>query len=640
MATLAGIFFFDGRPAGEACQSLATRVAPMAPDGVRAFSKNGIAMVYGAFDVWAGDESCTQPRRLVRSGLVMTWDGRLDNRDDLLMRFGRPLRTDGDDATADDLSDASIALTLFERGGVEELRSLVGDWSLAVWDERQRTLHLARDYMGVRPLYYCATSDAVMWSSDLGELAERTDRLDTLDERFVARFMTLRFSTDVTPYEGIRSVPTASCVSFSTDTGAETRRRFWSLQPATIRYPDPRQYEEHLRALWREAVGGRLRTEGTVWAELSGGLDSSSVVCMADALVKNGLVSASGVQPISYVSFQSPGGDERTFIAEVEARIGVRSVILSVEEHQHDTDSNCEWVTPLAPAGMQVSCAGHVRGQGGRIILSGRAGDVIMGCLPDNSVAVADDIRDWRLINALSNLRRWSLTCRRPAIELAANLARKYLTARMRPPSLSSLNETQQAGLDLLTTSLQEISHERSGQPGAPLFSVSKQPLAVALHAYSLESRLSAPMPPGGVIYSFPYVHRPLVEFMLAVPGEQLSAPNDTRSLMRRAFQGLLPPRVQQRVSKGHYPPAAMRALRPRASSLLPVRNTQVVRRGWVDPLRLEAAIRALTDGGGRTGNEIQRLLRLESWLRCRDRRGPAANQERKEVKRHAVRIA
>src|SRR5439155_13185056 len=199
----------------------------------------------------------------------------------------------------------AIVSCAFERWGVDGLRLLTGEWSVAIWDGPRRMLHLARDYVGVRPLYYFADREKVLWSTDLGELAVRSGRVDALSEAFVARFMAVRFRSEITPYEDVHGVPAATCLSFGAD-GVHMRRRFWNLNPGVVRYRDKRQYEEHLRALWRDAVAARLRTGGTVWAELSGGLDSSSVVCMADWSIKNRRAAAQAVQPLSYVTTESP----------------------------------------------------------------------------------------------------------------------------------------------------------------------------------------------------------------------------------------------------------------------------------------------------------------------------------------------
>lgn len=618
--------FFDKRPTDEPCRALIAGLEPVAPDGVLAIAEPGIAMAFGACHVWTGERSCRQPYR--SAAHVVTWDGRLDNRDDLLMRL--------DGRLAKDTSDVAIATSVFERWGIDGLRSLVGDWSVAIWDSRARVLHLARDYMGVRPLYYHVGDDAVMWSTSLGELATRAGRADDLNEAFVARFMTLQFSTDVTPYKGIHAVPTATCVSIS-DVGVETRRPFWRLEAGSIRYRDPGQYEEHLRALWAEAVGSRLRTEGTVWAELSGGLDSSSVVCMADALVKAGRVGARDLQTVSHVTLESAEGDERRFIAEVEAKTDRPSCLFGLEAHDADCDE-WDWVSPLSSRGVDVAIARHIRRRSGHLVLSGRVGDVVMGCFPDHSVAVFDDVADGRLATALVNMRLWSRVSQKPIIEIAGHLVRAVVRAKCKSPTALDFTANQRAGLHLLAPGLREIAVDHA----PPIFDgsglrLSTCNMAALLLRYSCGALSSLPTPPPDLVYTHPFVHRPLVDFMLAIPAGELSAPGVTRSLMRRAFKELVPTRVLSRTSKGYYPPAVMRTIRQLMKSMPPVESLQIVQRGWLGAQPLAAAIRNLAEGGAQMGGEVRFALLVEQWLTARDRRGPAAMPQRKEVITNAV---
>ncbi|MCU1384448.1 MAG: Asparagine synthetase [Acidobacteria bacterium] len=630
MAAQAGVVYFDRRPTDEACREVAAGLAPIAPDGVSAFAHAGAVLAHGACHVWAGERTSRQPRQS-SSGLVMTWDGRLDNRDDLCLTLGH--------TSSRDASDAAIALAVFERWGIEGLGRLIGDWSLVIWDGRRRTLYFARDYMGVRPLYYYGCRGRfVAWSSSLGELASRVGCVDAIDERFIARFMALRHSTDVMPYEGVHAVPTAHCVSVSVDR-IETRR-VWNLEPAVVRYRDPRLYEERLRALWTEAVGTRLRAEGTAWAELSGGLDSSSVVCMADVLINDKRVDAAAIQPISHVPAGSPEGDERRFIAAVEDRIGTKSRLLILDDHREVDDAAADWATPLAAHGVGLALVQYVREHGGRLVLSGRVGDAVMGCLFDNSVAVFDDVADRRWLKAAAGMRQWSRATRKPFIEIGWQLARERLSAAFPAVRPAALSETQQRGAYLLSSRLRSLAEALPDDTTAAVasaFPPSKRALARQLLGYSGEARLSIPAPPLDITYAYPFIHRPLVEFVLAIPGEELSAPGRMRSLMRRSFAELLPPRVVQRTSKGYYPPTAMRTLRPRAQAARPVDRLEVVRRGWLDPERLDAAIRDVIDGGAAAGAEVRRALRLEQWLTSRDRRGPAVTPKQKGGEHHDV---
>ncbi|HWW87419.1 MAG TPA: asparagine synthase-related protein [Vicinamibacterales bacterium] len=630
MAFQAGVLFFDGRPTDNDRRVLLAAGEELAPDGVSAFTQNGLATVYGAFHVWTGDRSAQQPWRSP-AGTVITWDGRLDNREELLLRVGRSLPASP--------GDVQIASAIFERDGVDGLRWLIGDWSLVIWDPHQRQLHLARDYMGVRPLYYYRDIGSIAWSSSLGELAVRTGQVDRLNETFVAQFMTLRLSTEATPYDGIQAMPTATCVTCSA-AATERRQRFWHLEPETIRFRNRCSYEERLRELWRDAVSARLRTDGTVWAELSGGLDSSSVVCMADRLIRNRQVLAPAVQPVSYVSNRSPEGDERRFIAAVEEQIGVKSDILTVEEFQDLTDDDSEWVTPLAMRGISLACVKQVHNGSGKVILSGRMGDVVMGCVSDNSVCVWEHIERARLLRAIGEMRQWSRACRKPLIEITRNVLKDGIRGWIVGEDEEALGAPQRAGLELLSARLRSAAQQTLTRGTRLRIHPARQRLATLVFRYSVGAQLGTPTPPDGVVFTYPFAHRPLIEYMIAIPGMELSAPGETRSLMRRAFSGFLPAKVHQRFSKGNYPPAAARAMRQIAASYLPVDKLGVVRRGWIDGDRLKAAIRQLADGGGGTTGELQRVFRLEQWLTSRDRRAPAVIPTGKEVKTNGVLIA
>ena len=122
--------------------------------GSFAFEEARATLTQGVDGVWLGETRARGPAR-TSSGLSATFDGRLDNRDALLRLPGMaPMRSSG---------DARLALAVFERWGAEGLRRLVGDWALAVWDPAVRTLHLARDYMGARPLYYRVDGRCAAW---------------------------------------------------------------------------------------------------------------------------------------------------------------------------------------------------------------------------------------------------------------------------------------------------------------------------------------------------------------------------------------------------------------------------------------------------------------------------------------------
>src|SRR5262245_60369148 len=137
---------------------------------------------------------------------MLHWDGRLDNRDDLLLRLR--------DSLQGETSNEAIARAAYERWGTDGLVHLIGDWSMVLRDRINRTTILASDYAGVRPLYYHVQAGGVVWSSHLQSVVDQT-KIAELDEQYLAGFLMFGGCPNRTPYKDIFSVPPgyAVCVS-------------------------------------------------------------------------------------------------------------------------------------------------------------------------------------------------------------------------------------------------------------------------------------------------------------------------------------------------------------------------------------------------------------------------------------------
>jgi hypothetical protein len=256
-----------------------------------------------------------------------------------------------------------------------------------------------------------------------------------------------------------------------------------------------------------------------------------------------------------------------------------------------------------------------------------------MGCQPDNSLAAFDDLADRGVLRAVASIRAWSRALRQPfwltTYRLLRWLADSDIDRRTPEPAVSLLTPRLQMLAAAEDSAAVSLRHVRPA----------KRPLARSLLGYASTSRLDFPIQPPGITYAYPFAHRPLVEFVMAIPAGVLSAPGETRSLMRRAFAGLIPSRVLGRQSKGFYSPAALRGLRSTAAAMLPVDRLEIVQRGWIDPNALDAALRTLMDAGA-ASHELRRVVHLENWLVSRQRRGPAAIPQRKEVNVNGVQHA
>ena len=150
---------------------------PYGPDGNAYFSRGGVSIVYRAFHTTAEARREAQPH-VSPSGVVVTWDGRLDNRVSLI----RDLR----DALDDTPTDVDVVTAAYERWGTESFARLIGDWALAIWDPNTPSLILAKDFMGTRPLYYSPDKDQISWSTILDPLVLFAEKSFSLCEEYLA----------------------------------------------------------------------------------------------------------------------------------------------------------------------------------------------------------------------------------------------------------------------------------------------------------------------------------------------------------------------------------------------------------------------------------------------------------------------
>ena len=543
---------------------------------------------------------------------VLHWDGRLDNREDLLLRLRDWLRGE--------MSNAAIARASYERWGTKGLVHLIGDWSLVVRDHANRTTILASDFAGVRPLYYHLRHVEVQWSSRLQSLVEATSISD-LDEHYVAGFLTFGGCPNRTPYKGIHSVPPGHAVCVSSE--GTIIRRFWEMPTGdVIRYRSERRYEEQLRALFREAVAVRLQTDSPVLAELSGGLDSSSVVCMANDLIRSRAVSAPRLAGVSFVWRNSL---DEPFIREVESHCGIEAVHISTHDVPliAETQVGDSMPEPFRP--LRTSIAVTASRLGARTILTGQNGDLMMGNWFDDSLQVSASLRRFRIGQACEEALAWSKILRTPIYQILSRAFQAALPAPLSPASIYAAADGSHVPKNVETSLVRGFS-DRTGisEPGS-LFSNAwlQAPAERRKYFYylSMALELRSLQPPGPLQhldYTHPFAHRPLVEFLMTVPAHVLCRPGEPRRLMRSAFSDLWPIKLRERRSKGSLNHPWQEALRPVARALLKGRQLQLVERGFVDRTSFRSRLERLSAGLECNQSQLRQIILLELWLRNR----------------------
>lgn len=548
----------------------------------------------------------------VEKSRVLHWDGRLDNRTDLLLLLADSLR--------DDTSNAAIALATYERWGTNGFVHLIGDWSVVIRDQANRATVLASDFAGVRPLYYSVQMGNVFWSSRLQAVVDATG-ISELDEQYIGAFLLYGGCPNRTPYKGIYSVPAGHAVCLSS-TGTKIRR-FWNLPIRDeIHYRDQHRYEDHLRALFREAVSVRLQTEAPVLAELSGGLDSSSVVSMANHLMRSSAVPAKSLTIVSYVWRDSL---DEPFIREMESFCGIRGVHISTLDAPLISEADVGNAQPEIQQPLRRSVALLSRQLGAKVLLTGQNGDLVMGNWFDDSLQLSASLRRFRIARACKEAIEWSKILRLPVYRVLWRAACAALPSALAPAAVYGIEDGSYTPKSSETSLVPGLTERLGLSEFGNLFSDiwMQAPPERRKYFRSLSTTLElrtfqAPEMWQHLDYTHPFAHRPLVEFLMTVPVEILCGPGEPRRLMRSALSDLWPLKLRKRRSKGLFNLPWQEALRPLANALLNVKQLQAVERRLVDRASVLSRLQRLSAGLDCNLGQMRHVILLELWLRCR----------------------
>jgi len=619
MSSLGGIFNFDPQAIDErVLTTLGDSLAVHAPDGGREVCSRSVGIAYRAFHTSRESQLEAQPF-ISRAKQIIAWDGRLDNRKELISELRYSVETD--------CTDVALVMAAYLEWGIDFLSRLIGEFSLSLWDPRERRLLLARDPIGTRPLYYHLNNNRIIWSSELAPLARLADIPLKVDDEYIAGYLAYEPDPWLTPYKNIHALlpGRALCV----EDGHVRQFDFWKLNPSfRIRYKSDGEYEEHFRYLFRDAVSCRLRVDGPVWAELSGGLDSSSIVCMADDIITNGDVQATELKTVSQVFDESADSDERKFIRFVEEHRGRTGLHLREDDFRLlapvTEDFAGGTLNPfLYTAAFHRALYQAMSQDGARVVLSGRGGDEMLSSSMDPSPELADLLFELRFWQLHRRLQIWSRTLKKPYLKVFWQSAaipqlppRIQVAVKRRGkfemPQWFNAEFASRMGMRervLLTKDPFNCRTPSSRDQAIGFVSVVR---GIAT-GYRREI--------AGVEVSYPFTHLPLVEFLQAIPFDQRVRPGQTRSLMRRSLRTLLPQKIVTRKGKGRPGGAIARAFArewPRLSDLF--RDARICSRRYADPGGLQREIERMCHGSGIHSVPLVKAIALEVWLRNLER--------------------
>ncbi len=581
MSVQFGRWNFDGKPADrDYLEKAKASIAPYGPDDAGSYSKNNISILYHAFHTTKESRRETQPH-ITSSGVILTWDGRLDNRADLIRQLSGAVTVTS--------TDVAMVAAAYEYWGSDCFAMLIGDWALSLWDPHTRSLILAKDPIGTRQLYYSFDSQQVTWSTILDPLVLFAGKTFALCEEYIAGWYSFFPAAHLTPYVGIHSVPPSSSVLLRAEKHAV--RKYWDFDPGKrIRYRTDGEYEEHFRVVFAAAVRRRLRSDSPILAELSGGMDSSSIVCMADTIIARGAAETPRLDTLSYYNDSEPNWNERPYFTKIEekrGRAGCHIDVSSIRQTGFELGDGRFVATPSSGSGRPNEAsrqfAACMTSQGNRVVLSGIGGDEVTGGVPTPIPEFEDLLTRSQYRTLAHQLKVWALNKRKPWFHLFFEAARRFF-----PPILVGVPQNKRPAHWLNRDFVRRnraalIGYESRMKFFGPLpsFQESISTLDEVRRQLATDALPSEPLYEG----RYPYLDRRLLEFMYAIPREQLVRPGQRRSLMRRALVGIVPDELLNRKRKAYVARALMAGITREWASLAELSEHMVSSSlGIVDP--------------------------------------------------------
>lgn len=575
MSAIVGLYQVDGQPVERGdLKRMVESLAHRGSDGTGIWTRGPVGL--GHRMLLTSPESRHERLPLVnKTGeIVLTADARIDNRRELIGALGLT------GYPPEEISGSELILNAYEQWGEDCPEKLLGDFAFAIWDARTQVLFCARDHFGIKPFYYYyGPGRTFVFGSEIKALLSLQQVPRQLNEVRVADHLLGMFEdTVITFYQGILRLPAAHAMTVGREvTGV---RHYWSLDPSReVRLRSDEEYAGAFRELFTEAVRCRVRSAFPVGGLLSGGLDSSSIVCSARQFLRE-----NGNCPLHTFSAIFPGLPEED-LRKIDERRFINAVLATGKFIPHYV--RADRLSPLADLErvlwhedeavlapnlyMHWALYRAAHQEGVRVLLDGIDGD---STVSHGLEYLADLARTGRWIalvmeaTALSrrsprSIPPWRIIWQygfRPLIPSPVREAWRVLRGRTEPTwTVNTVIHPAFAKRIGLAERMQ-ILHRNGSEPprnareqhwrglSSGLFPGTLEIADRASAAFSIESR-------------YPFFDRRLMEFCLALPANQKLQHGWTRVIMRRAMAEILPDEIRWRIDKANLSPNFQRKL-------------------------------------------------------------------------------
>jgi asparagine synthase (glutamine-hydrolysing) len=445
-------------------------------------------------------------------------------------------------------SDTEVVVHGYEEWGINTLLSkTVGMWGFAVWDQEKKRLILARDRFGIKPLYYHSDGTQLVFASEIKAIAMLIK--SEINRNRVAEFLWFKpYTANETFYSGVNQVMASHFVELDFNTGELNVQRYWELSNIDTSYRDVDAEEpaRNFYELFEKSIRFHMRSDVPVGTCLSGGLDSSSIVCTVQKLLDKSELREKGLASIKKLkTFSSVPQEQRiselAYIQEIIRYSDVEPFFVTptFEEFFNDFDEIVSvhdepFEGPSVYMGYRVIKLAKQNGI--KVLLDGQGGDESLAGYQKYLLNYLFDLA--RAHKYVTAVREFFST---------TDLTRPYFTKYVRRRSGMSRSAFQKvikadvpADTPLEYPRRNLAEYLRYDLLAGSIIEILKYEDTNSM-AFSIESRV-------------PFLFHPLIEYVFSLPMTAKIRKGWTKYLLREAMRGTLPEEVRLRRSKLGFP--------------------------------------------------------------------------------------
>jgi asparagine synthase (glutamine-hydrolysing) len=600
---MCGIAGYFGQGDSKLLEAMLDSIRHRGPDDEGVFFDDNFGMGIRRLAIIDTDHG-NQPIHNEEKTLWIIYNGEIYNFLDIkneLVNLGHTFYTD---------TDTEVLLHAYEEWNEECLKLLNGMFAFAIWDTKKKRLFLARDRLGIKPLYYYSSPQKFLFASEIKALLVDSETPRVPNEPAICNFLLSGFQyTEDTFFSGIKELPPGHYMIV--DQKGLKLSRYWSVTDTSVnKNITLKDSSSKFVELLSDAIEVRIPSDLSVGSYLSGGIDSTAIVCLTDNILRTKKVGKS--QKLISAVYHEAVSNERPFIEAVARGIGteINYVYPSTVKQWNDIKTFVYHLDePVAVLNYYTYwCLAKITTGLAKVTFSGQGPDEFLAGHNDFYILHIRELFKRRQIarmfrEILSGFSKFSL----PTI--LGYLRHRVKNVRIRGISAEPL--LNQRFVESNKAQTQKCDTLRS----ALLFDMTKQRLPMHLRvgdrvtsAFSLESR-------------FPFLDHRIIEFSFTLPPNHLVSNGSTKHVFRNGVKNLIPESIRRRRKMGTPIPLECWLKEFRHEILEVFNSRKFIERGYFNHHAIIDVFNRYCDGQMKRferlfyGDVIWRVLNVELWM-------------------------